>query len=75
MQCAAVLQCVCVCACLTSDPDDEVSSLASSSGNCGSRSSHRLPVKDWKSSPRGSPKLKRKTKKDDRYVDGSMNGI
>lgn len=48
-----------------SDPDDEVSSLASSSGNCGSRSSHRLPVKDWKSSPRGSPKLKRKTKKDD----------
>uniref|UniRef100_A0A8C4E201 Enhancer of mRNA-decapping protein 4 n=1 Tax=Dicentrarchus labrax TaxID=13489 RepID=A0A8C4E201_DICLA len=49
-----------------SDPDDEVASLASSSGNCGSRSSHRL-VKDWKTSPRGSPKLKRKTKKDDRY--------
>ncbi|KAM7396214.1 hypothetical protein PAMP_019271 [Pampus punctatissimus] len=48
-----------------SDPDDEVSSLASSSGNCGTRSSHRLPVKDWKTSPRGSPKLKRKTKKDD----------
>ncbi|XP_035520710.1 enhancer of mRNA-decapping protein 4 [Morone saxatilis] len=48
-----------------SDPDDEVASLASSSGNCGSRSSHRLPVKDWKTSPRGSPKLKRKTKKDD----------
>ncbi|XP_023262993.1 enhancer of mRNA-decapping protein 4 isoform X1 [Seriola lalandi dorsalis] len=48
-----------------SDPDDEVASLASSSGNCGSRSSHRLPVKDWKSSPRGSPKLKRKAKKDD----------
>uniref|UniRef100_A0A8C4E085 Enhancer of mRNA-decapping protein 4 n=1 Tax=Dicentrarchus labrax TaxID=13489 RepID=A0A8C4E085_DICLA len=47
-----------------SDPDDEVASLASSSGNCGSRSSHRL-VKDWKTSPRGSPKLKRKTKKDD----------
>lgn len=46
-----------------SDPDDEVDSLASSSGNCGSRSSHRL--KDWKSSPRGSPKLKRKIKKDD----------
>ncbi|XP_053174955.1 enhancer of mRNA-decapping protein 4 isoform X1 [Scomber japonicus] len=48
-----------------SDPDDEVSSLASSSGNCGSRSSHRLPVKDWKTSPRASPKLKRKPKKDD----------
>ncbi|KAF0041528.1 hypothetical protein F2P81_007426 [Scophthalmus maximus] len=48
-----------------SDPDDEVASLASSSGNCGSRSSHRLPVKDWKTSPRGSPKVKRKTKKDD----------
>ncbi|XP_017297168.1 enhancer of mRNA-decapping protein 4 [Kryptolebias marmoratus] len=48
-----------------SDPDDEISSLASSSGNCGSRSSHRIPVKDWKSSPRGSPKLKRKVKKDD----------
>uniref|UniRef100_A0AAQ5YTN7 Enhancer of mRNA-decapping protein 4 n=1 Tax=Amphiprion ocellaris TaxID=80972 RepID=A0AAQ5YTN7_AMPOC len=48
------------------DPDDEVASLASSSGNCGSRSSHRIPVKDWKTSPRGSPKLKRKMKKDDR---------
>ncbi|XP_044048821.1 enhancer of mRNA-decapping protein 4 isoform X3 [Siniperca chuatsi] len=48
-----------------SDPDDEVASLASSSGNCGTRSSHRLPVKDWKTSPRGSPKVKRKTKKDD----------
>ncbi|XP_047452618.1 enhancer of mRNA-decapping protein 4 isoform X2 [Mugil cephalus] len=48
-----------------SDPDDEVASLASSSGNCGSRSSHRLPVKDWKASPRGSPKVKRKIKKDD----------
>ncbi|XP_074533742.1 enhancer of mRNA-decapping protein 4 isoform X2 [Halichoeres trimaculatus] len=47
-----------------SDPDDEVASLASSSGNCGNRSSHRVPVKDWKSSPRASPKLKRKTKKD-----------
>lgn len=46
-----------------SDPDDEVASLASSSGNCGSRSSHRLPVNDWKTSPRGSPK--RKIKKDD----------
>lgn len=48
-----------------SDPDDEVASLASSSGNCGTRSSHRLPVKDWKASPRGSPKVKRKSKKDD----------
>ncbi|XP_035982499.1 enhancer of mRNA-decapping protein 4 [Fundulus heteroclitus] len=48
-----------------SDPDDEIASLASSSGNCGSRSSHRMAVKDWKTSPRGSPKLKRKTKKDD----------
>ncbi|XP_061102510.1 enhancer of mRNA-decapping protein 4 isoform X3 [Conger conger] len=48
-----------------SDHDDEVASLASSSGNCGSRSSHRLPVKDWKVSPRASPKLKRKSKKDD----------
>ncbi|KAM3609289.1 uncharacterized protein V6R79_012488 [Siganus canaliculatus] len=47
-----------------SDPDDEVASLASSSGNCGPRSAHRLPVKDWKTSPRGSPKLKKKTKKD-----------
>uniref|UniRef100_A0A672GU18 Enhancer of mRNA-decapping protein 4 n=1 Tax=Salarias fasciatus TaxID=181472 RepID=A0A672GU18_SALFA len=51
-----------------SDPDEEVASLASSSGNCGSRSSHRLPVKDWKASPRGSPKLKRKHKKDDGYI-------
>uniref|UniRef100_A0A8C2WI47 Enhancer of mRNA-decapping protein 4 n=1 Tax=Cyclopterus lumpus TaxID=8103 RepID=A0A8C2WI47_CYCLU len=40
-----------------SDPDDELASLASSSGNCGSRSSHRLPVKDWKTSPRASPKM------------------
>lgn len=48
-----------------SDPDDEVASLGSSSGNCASRSSHRIPVKEWKSSPRGSPKLKRKNKKDD----------
>lgn len=24
-----------------------------------------LPVKDWKTSPRGSPKLKRKSKKDE----------
>lgn len=48
-----------------SDPDDEVGSLGSSSGNCASRSSHRIPVKDWKNSPRGSPKLKRKNKRDD----------
>uniref|UniRef100_A0A8C7XXV6 Enhancer of mRNA-decapping protein 4 n=1 Tax=Oryzias sinensis TaxID=183150 RepID=A0A8C7XXV6_9TELE len=50
-----------------SDPDEEVASLAASSGNCGSRSSHRISMKDWKSSPRGSPKLKRKMKKDDWY--------
>ncbi|XP_077938573.1 enhancer of mRNA-decapping protein 4 isoform X3 [Gasterosteus aculeatus] len=48
-----------------SDPNDEGSGLVSSSVNCGSRSSHRLPVKDWKTSPRASPKVKRKTKKDD----------
>eukprot|EP00066_Takifugu_rubripes_P027975 XP_011617241.1 PREDICTED: enhancer of mRNA-decapping protein 4 isoform X1 [Takifugu rubripes] len=48
-----------------SEPDDETKGLASSSENCGgARSSHRLPVKDWKSSPRGSPKLWRKTKRD-----------
>uniref|UniRef100_A0A8C8LU13 Enhancer of mRNA-decapping protein 4 n=1 Tax=Oncorhynchus tshawytscha TaxID=74940 RepID=A0A8C8LU13_ONCTS len=51
-----------------SDHDDEVASLESSSGNCGTRSSQRLPVKEWKSSPRGSPKLKRKSKKDDGWV-------
>uniref|UniRef100_A0A8C8DNZ7 Enhancer of mRNA-decapping protein 4 n=1 Tax=Oryzias sinensis TaxID=183150 RepID=A0A8C8DNZ7_9TELE len=50
------------------DPDEEVASLAASSGNCGSRSSHRISMKDWKSSPRGSPKLKRKMKKDDWYL-------
>ncbi|XP_019912372.2 enhancer of mRNA-decapping protein 4 isoform X3 [Esox lucius] len=55
-----------------SDHDDEVASLASSSGNCGTRSSsHRLPVKEWKSSPRGSPKLKRKSKKDEGDVSQS----
>ncbi|XP_041124346.1 enhancer of mRNA-decapping protein 4-like [Polyodon spathula] len=47
-----------------SDHDDEVASLASSSGNYGSKSTHRLPV-EWKSSPRGSPKLKRKSKKEE----------
>uniref|UniRef100_A0A8C6P3J9 Enhancer of mRNA-decapping protein 4 n=1 Tax=Nothobranchius furzeri TaxID=105023 RepID=A0A8C6P3J9_NOTFU len=47
------------------DPDDEIAALASSAGSCGSRSSHRIPVKDWKSSPRSSPELKRRTKKDD----------
>lgn len=52
---------------MDSDHDDEVASLASS-GNCGSRSSHRLPVKDWKTSPRSSPKLKRKNKKDEGWV-------
>ncbi|KAK7160200.1 hypothetical protein R3I93_007983 [Phoxinus phoxinus] len=54
-----------LCIYKTSDHDDEVASLASSSGNCGPRSSHRLPVKDWKTSPRSSPKLKRKSKKDE----------
>ncbi|XP_039619016.1 enhancer of mRNA-decapping protein 4 [Polypterus senegalus] len=48
-----------------SDHDDEVASLACSSGNYGSKSTHRLPVKEWKVSPRGSPKLKKKSKKDD----------
>ncbi|KAM8892967.1 enhancer of mRNA-decapping protein 4 isoform 2-T2 [Spinachia spinachia] len=48
-----------------SDPNDEGSGTVSASGNCSSRSSHRLPVKDWKTSPRASPKVKRKTKKDD----------
>uniref|UniRef100_A0A8C7NQG8 Enhancer of mRNA-decapping protein 4 n=1 Tax=Oncorhynchus mykiss TaxID=8022 RepID=A0A8C7NQG8_ONCMY len=57
-----------------SDHDDEVASLESSSGNCGARSSQRLPVKEWKSSPRGSPKLKRKSKKDDgMYTHYQMN--
>uniref|UniRef100_A0A4W5QPB1 Enhancer of mRNA-decapping protein 4 n=1 Tax=Hucho hucho TaxID=62062 RepID=A0A4W5QPB1_9TELE len=56
-----------------SDHDDEVASLESSSGNCGVRSSQRLPVKEWKSSPRGSPKLKRKSKKDDGWVITQMN--
>uniref|UniRef100_A0A8C7MVB9 Enhancer of mRNA-decapping protein 4 n=1 Tax=Oncorhynchus kisutch TaxID=8019 RepID=A0A8C7MVB9_ONCKI len=57
-----------------SDHDDEVASLESSSGNCGTRSSQRLPVKEWKSSPRGSPKLKRKSKKDDgMYTHYQMN--
>uniref|UniRef100_A0A8C5H7D5 Enhancer of mRNA-decapping protein 4 n=1 Tax=Gouania willdenowi TaxID=441366 RepID=A0A8C5H7D5_GOUWI len=50
-----------------SDPEDEVESLASSTGKCSSRGSHRIPVKDWKTSPRGSPKLKRKLKKDEGY--------
>uniref|UniRef100_A0AAY4EVP0 Enhancer of mRNA-decapping protein 4 n=1 Tax=Denticeps clupeoides TaxID=299321 RepID=A0AAY4EVP0_9TELE len=56
-----------------SDHDDEVASLASSTGNCGSRSSHRLPMKDWKSSPRSSPKLKRKSKKEDGHADHQMS--
>ncbi|XP_032892138.1 enhancer of mRNA-decapping protein 4 isoform X2 [Amblyraja radiata] len=51
-----------------SDHDEEVASLASTTCSFGSKSaSHRLPVKDWKSkiSPRSSPKLKRKSKKED----------
>uniref|UniRef100_A0A8C9TLL3 Enhancer of mRNA-decapping protein 4 n=1 Tax=Scleropages formosus TaxID=113540 RepID=A0A8C9TLL3_SCLFO len=51
-----------------SDHEAEVLNLASSSGNCSSRSSHKLPVKDWRVSPRSSPKLKRKSKKDDGWV-------
>ncbi|XP_069757563.1 enhancer of mRNA-decapping protein 4 isoform X2 [Narcine bancroftii] len=51
-----------------SDHDEEVASLASTSCTFGPKTaSHRLPVKDWKSklSPRSSPKLKRKGKKED----------
>ncbi|XP_006878741.1 PREDICTED: enhancer of mRNA-decapping protein 4 [Elephantulus edwardii] len=51
-----------------SDHDDEVASLASASGGFGTKvPTPRLPAKDWKSkgSPRTSPKLKRKGKKDD----------
>lgn len=51
-----------------SDHDDEVASLAPTPGGFGSKvPTPRLPAKDWKSkgSPRTSPKLKRKGKKDD----------
>ncbi|XP_034974856.2 enhancer of mRNA-decapping protein 4 isoform X2 [Zootoca vivipara] len=51
-----------------SDHDDEVASLASTSGGFSAKAAaQRLPVKDWKAkvSPRASPKLKRKGKKDD----------
>ncbi|XP_061450047.1 enhancer of mRNA-decapping protein 4 isoform X2 [Rhineura floridana] len=51
-----------------SDHDDEVASLASTSGVFSAKAAvQRLPVKDWKAkvSPRASPKLKRKGKKDD----------
>ncbi|XP_048211253.1 enhancer of mRNA-decapping protein 4 isoform X2 [Perognathus longimembris pacificus] len=51
-----------------SDHDDEVASLASASGGFGTKiPTPRLPAKDWKTkgSPRSSPKLKRKSKKDD----------
>ncbi|KAM5263118.1 enhancer of mRNA-decapping protein 4 isoform 1-T1 [Ctenodactylus gundi] len=51
-----------------SDHDDEVASLASASGGFGTKiSTPRLPAKDWKTkgSPRTSPKLRRKSKKDD----------
>ncbi|NXA41665.1 EDC4 protein, partial [Eudromia elegans] len=54
-----------------SDHDDEVASLASTSGGFGAKAAtQRLPVKDWKAkaSPRASPKLKRKGKKDDGYA-------
>uniref|UniRef100_A0A452S547 Enhancer of mRNA-decapping protein 4 n=1 Tax=Ursus americanus TaxID=9643 RepID=A0A452S547_URSAM len=46
-----------------SDHDDEVASLASAAGGFGTKvPTPRLPAKDWKtkSSPRASPKLKRK---------------
>ncbi|XP_013926027.1 PREDICTED: enhancer of mRNA-decapping protein 4 [Thamnophis sirtalis] len=52
-----------------SDHDDEVVSLATTSGGFTTKvTAQRLPVKDWKAkvSPRASPKLKRKGKKDDR---------
>lgn len=51
-----------------SDHDDEVASLASAAGGFGAKASaQRLPVKDWKAkvSPRASPKLKRKGKRED----------
>nr|XP_061813020.1 enhancer of mRNA-decapping protein 4-like [Nerophis lumbriciformis] len=48
-----------------SDTEVEVAGSASSSANCGPCSSHRLTVKEWKTSPRGSPKPKRKNKKDE----------
>uniref|UniRef100_A0A670ZTY8 Enhancer of mRNA-decapping protein 4 n=1 Tax=Pseudonaja textilis TaxID=8673 RepID=A0A670ZTY8_PSETE len=51
-----------------SDHDDEVASLATTSGGFTTKvTAQRLPVKDWKAkvSPRASPKLKRKGKKDD----------
>ncbi|XP_008063944.2 enhancer of mRNA-decapping protein 4 [Carlito syrichta] len=51
-----------------SDHDDEVASLASASVGFGTKvPTPRLPTKDWKTkgSPRTSPKLKRKSKKDD----------
>ncbi|ETE60933.1 Enhancer of mRNA-decapping protein 4, partial [Ophiophagus hannah] len=54
-----------------SDHDDEVASLATTSGGFTTKvTAQRLPVKDWKAkvSPRASPKLKRKGKKDDRDV-------
>ncbi|XP_026527780.1 enhancer of mRNA-decapping protein 4 [Notechis scutatus] len=54
-----------------SDHDDEVAGLATTSGGFTTKvTAQRLPVKDWKAkvSPRASPKLKRKGKKDDRDV-------
>ncbi|XP_036753664.2 enhancer of mRNA-decapping protein 4 isoform X2 [Manis pentadactyla] len=51
-----------------SDHDEEVASLASAAGGFGTKvPTPRLPAKDWKTkgSPRASPKLKRKGKKDD----------
>lgn len=64
----------------SSDHDDEVASLASASGGFGTKvPPPRLPVKDWKTkgSPRTSPKLKRKNKKDDGYAgsQGPESGV
>ncbi|XP_030313667.1 enhancer of mRNA-decapping protein 4 isoform X1 [Calypte anna] len=57
-----------------SDHDDEVAILASAPSGFGAKvSTQRLPVKDWKAkaSPRASPKLKRKGKKEDGDVNQS----
>ncbi|XP_025025140.1 enhancer of mRNA-decapping protein 4 isoform X2 [Python bivittatus] len=59
-----------------SDHDDEVASLASTSGGFTTKvTAQRLPVKDWKAkvSPRASPKLKRKGKKDDSSRDATQS--
>ncbi|KAJ7311954.1 hypothetical protein JRQ81_006277 [Phrynocephalus forsythii] len=58
-----------------SDHDDEVASLASASGGFSAKAAaQRIPVKDWKAkvSPRNSPKLKRKGKKEDGYLEEAV---